>query len=69
MTTLFALLFPLAGCAAMMFLCSRMMRRGSCATDTTTPAEAIEIAELRVEVAELRSLLEPAGDAVEEIRS
>ena len=58
MSTLFALV-PLAGCAAMMLLCTRMMRRGDCAT---TPAESAEVAQLRGEVAELRSRLEPDGD-------
>ena len=56
MSTLLALV-PLAGCAAMMLLCSRMMRRGDCAT-TGTP-EPAEVAELRAEVAELRARLEP----------
>ncbi len=31
MSTLFALVVPFAGCAVMMLLCTRMMRRGDCA--------------------------------------
>jgi hypothetical protein len=57
MSTLFALLVPLAGCAAMMLLCTRMMRRGDCAT--SGPAEPAEVAQLRAEVAELRARLDP----------
>lgn len=56
MSTLFALV-PLAGCAAMMLLCSRMMRRGDC--DTTSTPESAEIAQMRAEVAQLRAQLEP----------
>ena len=57
MSTLFALLVPFAGCAAMMLLCSRMMRRDGCTT--AAPADPAEIARLRDEVADLRSRLEP----------
>ena len=56
MSTLFAFV-PLAGCAAMMLLCSRMMRRGDCATTRTS--EPAEVAALRAEVAELRGRLQP----------
>lgn len=58
MSTLFALVVPFAGCAAMMLLCTRMMRRGGCATDLSQPTE---VAQLRAEVAELRARLEPAA--------
>ncbi len=57
LSTLFALLVPFAGCAAMMLLCSRMMRRDGCATAAL--ADPAEVARLRDEVAELRSRLEP----------
>lgn len=60
MSTLFALVVPFAGCAVMMVLCTRMMRRGDCAT-TTGQAEPAEIAQLRAEVAELRARLEPVA--------
>ena len=53
MSTLFALLIPLAGCAVMMVLCARMMRRGNCRA--AGPTEAVELDQLRVEVAELRA--------------
>ena len=56
MATLFALLLPLAGCATMMFLCTRMMRRSDCAADGS---DVTEIAQLRAEVDELRARLEP----------
>jgi hypothetical protein len=61
MSTLLALVVPLAGCAAMMLLCTRMMRHGDCAT--TGPAEPAEVAQLRVEVAELRARLDPGTAA------
>lgn len=64
MTTLFASLLPLAGCAAMMMVCSRMMRRGDCAT--TAPADTAEVAQLRAEVAQLRARLEPAAQPDED---
>lgn len=57
MSTLFALVVPFAGCAVMMLLCSRMMRRGDCATPAS--AEPAEVGRLRTEVAELRARLEP----------
>lgn len=60
MSTLLALV-PLAGCAAMMVLCSRMMRRGDCAT--TGMPESAEVAQLRAEVADLRARLEPGTQA------
>lgn len=60
MSTLFALLIPLAGCATMMFFCTRTMRGGECAADASR-AEAAEIAQLRADVAELRARLEPAA--------
>ena len=54
-------LLPLAGCAAMMLVCSRMMRRGSCAP--TAPTENSEIAQLRAEIADLHARLDqPAPD-------
>lgn len=56
MSTLLALV-PLAGCAAMMLLCTRMMRRGDCAPDSS--AQPAEVEQLRAEVAELRARLEP----------
>lgn len=56
-----ASLLPLAGCAAMMLVCSRMMRRGDCAS--APPTETIEIAQLRAEIAELQARLDqPAPD-------
>ena len=61
MSTLFALVIPFAGCAAMMLVCTRMMRRGDCAT--TGAAESTEVAKLQAEVAELRARLDqPARD-------
>ncbi len=57
MSTLFALVVPFAGCAVMMLLCTRMMRRGDCATPAS--AETAEVALLRTEVADLRARLEP----------
>jgi hypothetical protein len=51
-----ASLLPLAGCAAMMVVCSRMMRGGDCAS--SSPAEPTEIAQLRAEIAELRTRLD-----------
>ena len=56
MSTLLALI-PLAACAAMMLVCTRMMRRGDCAT--SGPAETAEVAQLRAEVADLRARLAP----------
>ena len=56
MSTLLAFV-PLAGCAAMMLLCSRMMRRGECATSDNP--DSAEVAALRTEVAELRARLQP----------
>lgn len=61
MSTLFALVVPFAGCAVMMLLCTRMMRRGNCAPTTTGQAEPGEVAQLRAEVAELRARLEPVA--------
>lgn len=55
MDTLLAFAAPAAGCAVMMVLCARMMRRGDC-----TPASAAdsdEVTRLRAEVAELRATL------------
>lgn len=57
MSTLFALVVPLAGCAVMMLLCTRMMRRRDCATPASV--ETAEVALVRTEVAELRARLEP----------
>ncbi len=59
MSTLFALVVPFAGCAVMMLLCTRMMRRGDCTT--TGQAEPAEVARLRAEVAELSARLEPVA--------
>lgn len=59
MSTLLALV-PVAGCAAMMLFCTRMMRRGRCATARTP--EAAGVAQLRAEVAELCARLEPDAD-------
>ncbi|MGH9242938.1 MAG: hypothetical protein ACRD29_01195 [Acidimicrobiales bacterium] len=64
MTTLLASLLPLAGCAAMMLLCARMMRRGDCTTTTT--AEPAEVTQLRAEVAQLRARLEPTAQPDED---
>ena len=61
MSTLFALVVPFAGCAVMLLLCTRMMRRGDCTTSTTGQAEPTEVAQLRAEVAGLRSRLEPGA--------
>jgi hypothetical protein len=56
-----ASLLPLAGCAAMMIVCSRMMRRSSCTS--SPPAEAVEIGQLRAEIAELQARLDqPVSD-------
>ena len=57
MPTLLASVLPFAGCAAMMVVCSRMMRRGNCAPGANTEADATEVAQLRAEVAELRCRL------------
>ena len=59
MTTLFAFVLPVAGCAAMMLLCSRMMRRGSC--ETPAAADASELADLRAEVARRRESLDSSA--------
>ena len=61
MPALVALVLPFAGCAAMMVVCTRMMRRGACAP-TITEAEPGEVAQLRAEVAQLRARLEPNED-------
>ncbi len=64
MTTLIASLLPLAGCAAMMLLCTRKMRRVDCTT--ASPAETTDVAQLRAEVAELRARLEPTAQPDED---
>jgi len=56
MSTLLTLV-PVAGCAAMMLLCGRVMRRGDCAKPGTT--DTAEVEQLRAEVAKLRARLEP----------
>lgn len=67
MSTLLALV-PVAGCATMMLLCGRMMRRGDCAQPGT--ADTAEVEQLRAEVAELRARLVPGAhiDADHHIR-
>lgn len=61
MPALVASLLPLAGCAAMMLVCSRMMRRGNCASAPST--DSTEIEQLRAEIAELHTRLNnPAPD-------
>lgn len=54
-----ASLLPLAGCAAMMLVCSRMMRRGSCAS--APPTENNELDQLRAEIAELHARLDESS--------
>ena len=55
-------LLPVAGCGLMMWLCVRGMRSRNCSTAETS--EALQIEELRAEVARLRSQLnvEPGAD-------
>lgn len=57
MATFFALSLPLIGCAVMMAVCARMMRRGDCRTQTDAGSESTELTELRSEVAALRARL------------
>ena len=66
MSTLLALV-PVAGCAAMMLLCAGMMRRGgkSATADSADPAE---VAQLRAEVADLRTQLEPTAQPERDVR-
>lgn len=52
-------LLPMAGCAAMMLLCARMMR----GHHQTPEAAASEVDELRAEVATLRARLEERTQA------
>lgn len=59
MESLISLLLPFAGCAAMMFVCARMMRRDSCSNDQAVSDRA-EIDELRAQVAELRAARAPS---------
>ncbi len=66
MSTLLALVVPFAGCAAMMLLCARMMRRGD--HTPADPADPAEVAQLRTEVAELRARLEPSTQPDRDIR-
>lgn len=54
MSTLLSLALPFAGCALMMLVCARMMRRGSCEPASTETSQA-DIARLRAEIAELRA--------------
>lgn len=54
MSTLLSLALPFAGCALMMLVCSRMMRRGTC-QPAKTDASHDEVAQLRAEIAELRA--------------
>lgn len=58
MRTLLALL-PVAGCAAMMLACARMMRGGHSASSAdATPADVAGVNQLRAEIAELRARLD-----------
>lgn len=57
-----ATLLPLAGCAAMMIACSRMMRRGTCTPGP--PTESSEISQLRAEIAELTIRIDQPAEQI-----